>query len=122
MVEPAGHYQLAVQRQEWVYLAGQTGEDEAGALGDLRAQTRQAIANISNILRAHGGTLSHVVRMTCFLRDISEFAVFDDAYRSAMGGARPSRSTVGVTGLPMGELVEIEATAFIPLDVHRPDR
>jgi 2-iminobutanoate/2-iminopropanoate deaminase len=114
MVEPAGHYALAVKRGEWLFLAGQTGEDDAGALGDLPTQTTQAIANIAKILADHGGTLSDVVRMTCYLTDISDFAVFDAAYSAALGNLAPVRTTVGTTGLPAGELVEIEATAYIP--------
>ncbi len=116
MVEPAGHYTLAVKRGEWLFIAGQTGEDDAGALGDLPAQTTQAIANIARILAEHGGALSDVVRMTCYLTDISDFATFDAAYSAALGGMSPARTTVGATGLPAGELVEIEATAYISGD------
>lgn len=110
---PAGHYALAVRRGEWLFIAGQTGEDDAGALGDLPTQTRQAIGNITRILADHGATLSDVVRMTCYLTDISDFAIFDEAYAAALGNLSPARTTVGTTGLPAGELVEIEATAYI---------
>lgn len=113
MVDPAGHYALAAKRQGWVFVAGQTGEDAAGALGDLTAQTRQAIANIASILAEQGGKLSDVVRMTCYLSDISNFDVFDAAYSAALGDMTPVRTTVGTTGLPAGELIEIEATAFV---------
>jgi 2-iminobutanoate/2-iminopropanoate deaminase len=116
MVEPAGHYALAVKRGEWLFIAGQTGEDDAGALGDLSAQTAQAIANITRILADHGGDLSDVVRMTCYLTDISDFAIFDAAYSAALGNMSPVRTTVGTTGLPAGELVEIEATAYLSRD------
>lgn len=113
MVNPAGHYALAAKRQEWVFVAGQTGEDADGNLGDLTAQTTQAIANIESILADHGGKLSDVVRMTCYLTDISDFDVFNAAYSAALGNTTPVRTTLGTTGLPAGELVEIEATAFV---------
>lgn len=117
MVEPAGHYALAVRRGEWLFLAGQTGEDATGALGDLSAQTHQAIANIATILGDHGGSLADVVRMTCYLTDIADFATFDAAYSAALGDLSPVRTTVGTTGLPAGELVEIEATACLTTPV-----
>jgi len=113
MVEPSGHYTLCTRRGPLLFVAGQTGEDSSGKLGDLRAQTRQAIANIASILEEHGGSLTDVVRMTCFLRDIADFKVFDEAYSSALQGICPVRTTVGVTGLPAGELVEVEATAYL---------
>jgi len=114
VVEPAGHYALAVKRGDWLFIAGQTGEDGTGTLGDLPAQTRQAIRNIASILADHGGALADVVRMTCYLADINHFALFDAAYSTALGRMSPARTTVGTTGLPAGELVEIEATAYIP--------
>jgi len=113
MVEPAGHYELAIEREGWLFVAGQTGEDVTGRLGDLEAQTRQAITNVEDIIRTFRGRLEDVVRMTCFLRDIEDFPVFDAAYRSRLGTVRPVRTTVGSTGLPAGELVEIEATAYV---------
>jgi len=113
MVEPSGHYTLCMRRGLLLFLAGQTGEDSSGTLGDLSEQTRQAIVNIASILEEHGGSLTDVVRMTCFLRDIADFRVFDEAYSSALQGVSPVRTTVGVTGLPAGELVEIEATAYL---------
>ncbi|MGV9802692.1 RidA family protein [Mycobacterium sp. NPDC003449] len=113
MIEPAGHYALGVRRGQWLFVAGQTGEDATGRLGDLSGQTAQAVANITEILAAHGAELGDVVRMTCFLTDIAEFATFDAAYSRALGGHTPVRTTVGVNGLPAGELVEIEATAFL---------
>ncbi|WP_214515011.1 RidA family protein [Rhodococcus sp. WY5] len=113
MVNPAGHYKLGIRRGDWLFVAGQTGEDDNGDLGDLTEQTQQAIANISTILAQHGASLSDVVRMTCFLTKIEDFSVFDAAYRRALGSATPVRTTVGTTGLPSAELVEIEATAFV---------
>ncbi len=114
MVTPAGHYALGVRRGDYLFVAGQTGEDDDGALGDLEQQTAGAIRNIETILASHGAGLSDVVRMTCFLTQIDRFASFDAAYRAALGDASPVRTTVGVSGLPAGELVEIEATAYLP--------
>lgn len=113
MAEHAGHYTLATKRQEWVFVAGQTGEDAAGRLGDLTTQTTQAIANIVAILADHGAELSDVVRMTCYVTDMSKFDVFDAAYSAALGDFAPPRTTVGITPFADGQLVEIEATAYV---------
>ncbi|MDV3129033.1 RidA family protein [Mycobacterium sp. 21AC1] len=116
MIRPSGHYALGIRRGQWLFVAGQTGEDAMGRLGDLAEQTAQAIANITEILAAHGAGIADVVRMTCFLADIDEFSTFDAAYSRALGGPggqTPVRTTVGANGLPAGELVEIEATAYL---------
>ena len=110
-LSPAPTVVLMSSREAGVYG---TGEDATGTLGDLPAQTRQAIRNIASILADHGGALADVVRMTCYLADINHFALFDAAYSTALGRMSPARTTVGTTGLPAGELVEIEATAYIP--------
>lgn len=114
---PSGHYALAVRREGWLFVAGQTGEDAHGALGGLAEQIGGAVANIAAILSAHGASLDDVVRMTCYvagLPDAGVFAEFDRAYSEALGDRHPARTTVGVVGLPAGELVEIEATAQLP--------
>lgn len=110
----AGHYTPATKRNEWVFVAGQTGEDADGALADdLATQTTQAIANIVAILEDQGAKLSDVVRMTCYVTDMTKFDVFDAAYSAALGDFAPPRTTVGITPFAGGQLVEIEATAFV---------
>ncbi|WP_028927264.1 RidA family protein [Pseudonocardia acaciae] len=114
---PSGHYALAVRRGDWLFVAGQTGEDALGDLGDLAEQTGGAVANIAAVLAAHGATLDDVVRMTCYLVGLPDpgvFTEFDRAYSASLGDRHPARTTVGVAGLPAGELIEIEATAVIP--------
>jgi 2-iminobutanoate/2-iminopropanoate deaminase len=112
---PAGHYRPGAVADGWLLVAGQTGEDAAGRLGDLAEQTRGAVANVAAVLAAHGAGLPDVVRCTCFVVGLPEaFAAFDAAYREALGGCAPARTTVGVVALPAGELVEIEATALLP--------
>lgn len=112
---PAGHYRPGTVAGGWLFVAGQTGEDGAGRLGDLAAQTRGAVDNVVAVLAAHGAGLGDVVRATCFVVGLPEaFAAFDAAYRDALGAAAPARTTVGVAALPAGELVEIEATALLP--------
>jgi 2-iminobutanoate/2-iminopropanoate deaminase len=75
---------------------------------DVRAQTEQAIANLGAVLEAAGSSLAQVVKTTCFLADMGDFAAFNEVYARYFSG-KPARSTVGVASLPKGALVEIEA-------------
>ena len=61
-----------------------------------------------------GASLTDVVKTTCFLIDMNEFATFNEAYMAAFGDHRPARSTFGVAALPLGGRVEIEAWAYAP--------
>lgn len=118
---PAGHYRPGTVADGWLFVAGQTGEDTTGGLGDLAEQTRGAVANVAAVLAAHGAGPGDLVRCTCFVVGLPEaFAAFDAAYRDALGDAAPARSTVGVLALPQGELVEIEATALLPRTAPAP--
>jgi 2-iminobutanoate/2-iminopropanoate deaminase len=95
-----------------VALAGQTGVDpETGELrAGLEAQVRQAITNLSAVLDAAGCSWDDVIKTTCFLAHIEDFARFDAVYAEFIPEPRPARSTVGV-GLAGDLLVEIEALA-----------
>jgi len=77
----------------------------------VAAQTSQAVANVESLLVSRGAKLSDVVKTMVFLADISDFAVMNDAYVAAFADHRPARSTIGVAGLPLGALVEVEAWA-----------
>ena len=111
---PGGAYSQAIRAGEVIFLAGQVGRDPA--TGDtcegVAAQTRQALHNLEAVLVAAGGSLSQLVKTTCFLTSISDFAEFNAAYEDEMSGHKPARSTVGVQ-LATGLLVEIEGVAVL---------
>jgi len=109
---PGGSYAHAVVHGELIVTAGQVGIDPAtGAVpADVSAQTKQALANIAAVLAEAGAGLGDVMKTTCFLADLADFAEFDAAYREAFGDHRPARSTVGVALAPAYS-VEIEAVA-----------
>lgn len=96
-----------------VYTSGQiaivpaTGEI---AEGGIEAQTRQVCENLKAVLEAAGSDLSKVVKTTCFLHDIGDFAAFNAVYGEYFTG-KPARSCVGGLNLPKNVLVEIEVTA-----------
>ena len=80
----------------------------------IEAQTRQAVANLTAVLQAAGTGMEHVVKTTIFVTDMANFATVNGVYGAAFDGAPPARSTVEVSALPLGGLVEIEAIALVP--------
>src|SRR5579864_4326602 len=108
-------YSQAIVANGFVYTAGQIGAaaDGSGLVSDSIAdQTEQVIANLQAILEAAGSSLDRVVKTTCFLSDLGNFAAFNEVYRKHFEGAFPARSTFGVS-LPAGVLVEVEAVATV---------
>ena len=109
----AGPYSQAIATDDLVFCAGQIGRDPAtGELpAGVEAQTEQALRNLQAILDAAGCTFADVVKTTCFLADINDFATFNGVYEGFMTDPAPARSTFQVAALPMGALVEVEAIA-----------
>jgi 2-iminobutanoate/2-iminopropanoate deaminase len=114
MSTPLGPYRPVVRAGDFVIVSGQGGMvDGAVVPGGVAAETTQAIANLSTLLESEGASLDDVVKTTCFLTDMDDFATFNTAYMEAFGDHRPARSTVAVAALPAGFVVEIEAWAFV---------
>lgn len=112
-----GPYSQAIATDELVFCAGQVGLDPAtGNLveGGLEAQTERALRNLSAVLDAAGCSFADVVKTTCFLIDIDDFAAFNAIYGRFMSDPPPARSTFAVAALPKGARVEIEAIAVRP--------
>ena len=87
----------------------------AGAIvdGGVPEQTRQVLANLASVLETEGASLAQIVKTTVYLRHIEDFAAMNAVYAEVFGESRPARATVGVAGLPMGALVEVDAWAFL---------
>jgi 2-iminobutanoate/2-iminopropanoate deaminase len=114
MSTPLGPYRPVVRAGDFVIVSGQGGmADGAIVGGGVPAETRQAIANLAALLDSEGAALTDVVKTTCFLTDMADYATFNDAYVAAFGDHRPARSTVAVAALPAGLQVEIEAWAYV---------
>ena len=110
-----GPYSQAITTGGLVFTSGQIPIDPASgsiAANDIAGQARQAIQNLAAVLEAAGSGLDKVVKTTCFLTDIDDFAVFNEIYAELFPG-KPARSCVEVSNLPKGALVEIEAVAEI---------
>jgi 2-iminobutanoate/2-iminopropanoate deaminase len=109
----AGPYSQAITTDDFVFCAGQIGRDPAsGTMPEgVEAQTAQVLKNLLAVLDAAGCTFADVVKTTCFLADINDFAAFNGVYETFMSDPPPARSTFQVGALPMGARVEIEAIA-----------
>lgn len=111
-----GPYSQAVKVGGLVFTAGQIAlkPDGTWAGGDITAQTHQVMRNLTAVLEAAGSGVEHIVKSTCFLADMNDFAAFNEVYGSYLKGNLPARSTVQVAGLPKGGLVEVEVIASLP--------
>jgi 2-iminobutanoate/2-iminopropanoate deaminase len=110
-----GPYSQAIASGDHVFASGQVALDPAtGQLieGDVQAQTRRALENLSAVLQAAGSSLANVVKTTVFLTSMSNFAPMNEVYAEYFTDEPPARSTVAVAELPRNALVEIEAIAL----------
>jgi 2-iminobutanoate/2-iminopropanoate deaminase len=103
-----GPYCHATVSGNLVFTSGQLGRDMDA---DVKAQTEQALENLSVVLESSGSCLCKVIKTTCFLSDIKDFAAFNEVYAKAFGDHKPARSCFQVAALPKGAKVEIEAVA-----------
>lgn len=113
-----GPYSQAIRAGGLVFCSGQLGLDPAtGKLaGDTVAeQAEQAARNVEAVLIAAGLSLADVVKTTCFLADIADFAAFNEVYAKYFV-SKPARSCFAVKDLPSGGLCEIEVVAAVPLE------
>ena len=109
-----GPYSQAIATDELVFCSGQVGLDPMGGelvSGGVEAETERALKNLEAVLDAAGCSLGDVVKTTCFLADINDFAAFNEVYLRFVSDPAPARSTFQVAALPKGGLVEIEAIA-----------
>lgn len=113
-----GPYSQAVRVGGMLFCSGQVGLDPAtGALvpGGIVEQTTRSLENIKAILGQAGVSMVHVVRTTVFLKHMSDFAAMNEVYGKYLapaGVVAPARSTVEVSGLPKGALVEIDVISM----------
>jgi len=110
-----GPYSQAIVCGNMLYTSGQIALDPAtGTMveNDITAQTERVMKNLEAVLAAAGTSFDKVVKTTCFLADIADFAAFNAVYGKYITSA-PARSCVAVKDLPKGGLVEVEVIALI---------
>ena len=111
-----GPYSQAVKAGNLMFISGQIPLDPK--TGDLVSQSiedqaKQVIDNVKSICEAAGCSLDDIVKISIFLTDLSNFAVVNDMMKEYFSEPYPARATVEVSGLPLGENVEIEAIVLI---------
>lgn len=110
-----GPYSQAIIVGNTVYASGQIPIVPATgklAEGDITVQAEQAVKNVGEILKAAGVGYADVVKTTCFLADMNDFAAFNTVYEKYFTG-KPARSCVAVKALPKGALCEVEVVAVL---------
>ena len=113
--EAIGPYSQAVIVGDLVFTSGQIAIDPAD--GQIHAttieeQTHRVCKNLQAVLEAAGSSLESVVKTTCFLADMGDFAAFNGVY-GAYFTEKPARSCVGINSLPKGAICEVEVIAAI---------
>jgi 2-iminobutanoate/2-iminopropanoate deaminase len=111
-----GPYSQAVVTPTLLFASGQIGlNPSSGQLvqGGVAAQTRQVLLNLECVLNAANCSLGDVIKTTVFLTDMNDFSEMNAVYAEFFADLPPARSTVGVSSLPKGALIEIEAVALV---------
>ena len=107
-----GPYSQAVRYDNLLFMSGQIPLDpESGEVveGNIEVQTRRVLENLKAILEAGGMELHHVLKCTCFLKNMEDFPAFNTVYSEYFLDILPARETVEVSRLPKDVLVEISA-------------
>ena len=110
-----GPYSQGMLVNGMLYASGQIPiVPETGEVvkGDIEVQAKQVMRNVGEILKASGSDFEHVVKTTCFLADMADFAAFNRVYEQYFTG-KPARSCVAVKQLPKKVLCEVEVIAQV---------
>lgn len=109
-----GPYSQAIEVNGMVYTSGvipvvpSTGEIPEGS----KAQAKQALTNLSNLLEAAGTSMDNVIKTTVFIKEMDDFGTINEVYATFFKGDYPARSCVEVARLPKDVMLEIEAIAI----------
>lgn len=111
-----GPYSQGVVANGFLFTAGQIALDAATgqmSTGNVREQAEVVMRNLTAVIAEAGATWDDVVRTTVYLHDMAAFPIVNEVYGRWLGDARPARSTVQVSALPRGGLVEIDAIVAV---------
>ncbi len=111
---PVAPFAHATAAGETLYVTGQmpTGTDGKLVAGGIVEQTDQVMRNLACVLELVGGTLEDVVQVRAYLLDWGDYAAFNAAYTAWFPKRLPSRTCVGIDGLAVGALVEVDLVAW----------
>lgn len=113
-----GPYSQAMGLGDLIFTSGSIALQANGEFvqGGIKEQSEQVMQNLQAVLEASGSGLECVLKTTCFLADMGDFAVFNEVYAKAFGAHKPARSTIAVKSLPKDALVEVEVIASKKVD------
>jgi 2-iminobutanoate/2-iminopropanoate deaminase len=106
----------------WIYVSGQFGTDEAGAVtpGGLAAESKAALENVLKAVREAGGTAADVVKITAYFTSLDDYRRYNEVRQEVFAPNLPTSTAVAVAGLILkGASIEIDAVAFVPNDEGR---
>lgn len=111
-----GPYSQAIKIENTLYTSGQIPVDPTNGKvisTEITEQAQQVMKNLQAVLEEGGSNLNSVIKTTCFLTDMADFAAFNEVYGSYFGDHKPARSCVAVKELPLNVRVEVEAISVI---------
>ncbi|MEO3735002.1 Rid family detoxifying hydrolase [Shewanella baltica] len=113
-----GPYSHGTSYGNLIFTSGQLPvcKEKGGVVDDgITAQSIQSLDNLKYVLEAGGGSLETVLKTTCYLAEISDFAAFNEVYKTYFKTDCPARSCFAVKDLPLGVKVEVEAIAHVKI-------
>lgn len=114
---PRGHYTPGIRAGDFIYVSGQGPIDPATdvlVVADIETQTRITLENVARILAAAGAGVTDIVKVSMFLRDISDFQAMNRAYATFFGDHKPARTTIESKFHKSEMLVEVDCVAYKP--------
>lgn len=114
--KPVGPYSQGVLAGNFLFVSGQLPIDPlTGELikNNFKEAARQALINVIEIVRASGGDIRNIVKVTVYLKDISRFSEFNEVYSELLGDHKPARAVVAVSSIPKDADLMIEAVAYL---------
>jgi enamine deaminase RidA (YjgF/YER057c/UK114 family) len=117
--KPVANYKMATRMEggRLLYISGQVAWDEGGNLvgkGDVRAQARQAFANLRGVLQAAGGDVGHLMKITTYITRVEDFPAVAEARTATFSGELPASTLIVVKSLFHPDfLVEVEGVAAV---------
>jgi 2-iminobutanoate/2-iminopropanoate deaminase len=114
--EAKGPFSQGIVTEDLIFTAGQIALTTEGKLleGSIQDQTHQVLKNLKAILAEAGATFKHVVKVTIYVTDISNYAEINEVYGTYMQAPFPARELVCVKALPLGADIEISMVAQNP--------
>lgn len=114
---PRGHYTPGIRAGDFIYVSGQGPIDpvtDVLVVTDVETQTRITLENVARILAAAGAGVTDIVKVSMFLRDISDFQAMNRAYAAFFGDHKPARTTIEAKFHKSEMLVEVDCVAYKP--------